>query len=420
LIGIHKIRKKNEKMKKFVLLLLIAMLSVETYALTWPPSTIQLGSNTPSCGEYETSVAVPWRVNRYWVFQDVLPGQSICIMQPGAGFNWYIFKGDGSTFAGTENSYSGPYAGSMCIENNTLTLQTFTLLCIGGAGSFSPFEYSSFCATGGSMTLTGAEILIGNFSDGCPTASYSAVINPIRNNRIFNLSLSGSATWCNDVPAGFTCGVFEDGLLVGTYVGSVCFHNNESEPRELVIKFEGPTGAYSVNYNVECGGINIPLPLKLLSFNALAGKEGNKLYWKVSDVKNFSHFEIERSQDGKSFELLAKVEYSATSTYVFLDKVGGDSYYRLKMVDFNGDFSFSSIVHCGGHEEKITLFPNPSQNILNFSTTVEEVKIFNICGSLVYNLKENSSKNIDISCLQDGLYFVQLNGGTSLQKIIKK
>lgn len=407
-------------MKRFVLLLLLITLSVEAYALTWPTSTIQLGSSTPVCGEYETSVAVPWRVNRYWVFQDVLPGQSICIMPPGAGFNWYIFKGDGSTFAGTENSYSGPYGGSMCIENNTPTLQTFTLLCIGGAGSFSPFKYSSFCPNGGTMSLTGAEILVGNFSDGCPTASYSSVINPIRNNRIFNLSLSGSATWCNDIPAGFTCGVFEDGVLLGTYTGSVCFHNSGSDPLELVIKFEGPTGAYSVNYNVECGGINIPLPLKLLSFDALSSKEGNKIHWKVAEVKKFSHFEIEKSQNGKNFTLLVKVEYSTASTYTFLDIVGGDSYYRLKMVDLGGSFIFSSTVHCNGQEEKINIYPNPFQNILNFSTTVEEVKIFNIWGSVVYNLKENPSKNIDISCLQDGLYFVQLNGGTSLQKIIKK
>lgn len=72
----------------------------------------------------------------------------------------------------------------------------------------------------------------------------------------------------------------------------------------------------------------------------------------------------------------------------------------------------------------ISMYPNPSRNILNFSTSidihVEELKIFSIQGTLLRS--EKGSVSLDISNLQKGTYFTQIqtNKGVISKIIIKE
>ena len=67
------------------------------------------------------------------------------------------------------------------------------------------------------------------------------------------------------------------------------------------------------------------------------------------------------------------------------------------------------------------LYPNPTANVLNIESEeeIESVKIYSTQGVLV---KEASSKTIDISTLQTGMYFAQvvINGRSINKKIIKE
>ena len=70
---------------------------------------------------------------------------------------------------------------------------------------------------------------------------------------------------------------------------------------------------------------------------------------------------------------------------------------------------------------QITLYPNPTQDILNIETQqpIEFVKIYNLQGQLI---KEGSSNNIDVSKLTTGLYFVQVTveGSRVTKQFIKE
>lgn len=71
----------------------------------------------------------------------------------------------------------------------------------------------------------------------------------------------------------------------------------------------------------------------------------------------------------------------------------------------------------------ISIYPNPATSILNVNANgYNEVQIINMLGQVVYNTTMNDNAQINVRNLNDGVYFVRLNGanGTTTQKFIKK
>ncbi len=94
-----------------------------------------------------------------------------------------------------------------------------------------------------------------------------------------------------------------------------------------------------------------PLPVELSYFTAIlsADKESVVLEWKTASEENSDRFEVQRSLDGENFEtfaiVLAAGNSSLPSRYTELDDNPhpGTSYYRLKQVDRNEEFTYSDI-----------------------------------------------------------------------------
>ena len=76
------------------------------------------------------------------------------------------------------------------------------------------------------------------------------------------------------------------------------------------------------------------------------------------------------------------------------------------------------------HQNHVTIYPNPGNSILNISDIdyQAEIKAFDILGNVVLKNEklstQNSSAQIDISNLQNGVYFLQV--GNNKQKFIKQ
>jgi len=88
-------------------------------------------------------------------------------------------------------------------------------------------------------------------------------------------------------------------------------------------------------------------------------------------------------------------------------------YYRLKQVDFDGNFQYSDIVAVNlNNETDIRIFPNPTNNILSITGTAKaSIIIYDNQGRLIAS--KIQANNIDVSELVSGLYFVTIeNGGT--------
>lgn len=172
-----------------------------------------------------------------------------------------------------------------------------------------------------------------------------------------------------------------------------------------------------------------PLPVLLTSFNGTYSNGAANLKWQTSQEINNDRFDILRSFDGNDFELVGKVAGAGNSSlardYQFVDRVGDASgfvFYKLRQVDKDGKFTFSSVVKLTmvNVAASFQLFPNPVVN--NFTATFSAPKatsatllIRNISGQTVYSksvsvLKGNNSVVVNNAPLTKGMYYVTITG----------
>ncbi len=92
------------------------------------------------------------------------------------------------------------------------------------------------------------------------------------------------------------------------------------------------------------------LPIKLLSFKGDQIENGVQVNWTVTEMVNFSRFELEKSSNAISFEKIHTVwtqkNISVQQSFGFRDTytTKGNNYYRLKMVDQDGSSVYSKII----------------------------------------------------------------------------
>ncbi len=182
------------------------------------------------------------------------------------------------------------------------------------------------------------------------------------------------------------------------------------------------------------------LPVTWLSFTAQGRQQNVHLNWTTASEINNSHFEIERSADGKKFEFAGRVEGNGTTTHInsykFVDagafaKANSDVlYYRLKQVDFNGDFAYSEIRVVRQNEvevkQTVTVYPNPFKDELyvqlNNADTGSEIRLMDITGKVWHaQTGKVGEQSIQVSKLPAGVYFLQVvnNERTTTKKIVK-
>ena len=172
-----------------------------------------------------------------------------------------------------------------------------------------------------------------------------------------------------------------------------------------------------------------PLPVKLLSFTAIAKDCDAVLSWKTANEDNFSHFEIEYSTDAADFIKVGTVESrhsSAGSNYTFTyAQPSGKGFYRLKMVDGNGSYTNSSTVgvttSCGV-VPTIIVSPNPTSNLIHINGLKggEQVQLYGVNGQLIISHIALSNETvIDLSSYANGLYQVIIVNKNDRLKAIK-
>ena len=167
------------------------------------------------------------------------------------------------------------------------------------------------------------------------------------------------------------------------------------------------------------------LPVELVSFDAKLIQNNNALLtWTTASEKNNSHFDIQRSEDGKDFskigEVKGKGDFTTQSKYDFTDKnvANGTHYYRLRQVDFDGKNEMSQVVSVSVNKNvKIKIYPNPTSDKLFIQTenvssgrqnTEGLVSVIDQLGRVVLSYKTVPTE-INISALPAGVYFLKVD-----------
>lgn len=160
--------------------------------------------------------------------------------------------------------------------------------------------------------------------------------------------------------------------------------------------------------------VSAPLPIKLASFAAKQTSCGVvNLDWVTTKEQNVSHFDIQYSKDGREYTEVKRVSAQNSiigATYnTVVKQADKDGFYRLKMVDFDGVFSYSNVakVTLTCEPNVITVSPNPATTAFNIAglENAAEIRLFNIAGQEILKRKvEAGTSKIDVSMLPAGNY----------------
>ncbi|MCB0518455.1 MAG: T9SS type A sorting domain-containing protein [Lewinellaceae bacterium] len=266
---------------------------------------------------------------------------------------------------------------------------------------------------------------------------------------------------------GVAAGVQEDLFLVsftGTSSLSInAFDPNAGDPLSACVSILGVDNTASIDPDgnggpaMTTGYSNIPilpnsvsLPIELTSFYARPlNATDAKLDWETASELNSSHFEVERSTDGKNWQQVGKVAAAGFSqqnhSYSLIDEKvfePGESslsvfYYRLKMLDLDGSFTYSKVreVHFDRAGGLVVgeLFPNPAERghvafQLPLYTEQEaslRLTVFDVRGSVVGLFETDLAAGeqlagFDLGQLAAGVYHIRVlvNGETFARRLV--
>ncbi len=179
-----------------------------------------------------------------------------------------------------------------------------------------------------------------------------------------------------------------------------------------------------------------PLPVELSYFEAKANASTVDLYWQTLSEENNEKFVIERSQDGQSFESIGEVRGAGNASqklnYSFEDKepLSGTSYYRLKQLDFDGQFDYSEVKSVKFKRGKeVVIYPNPTKIGNDVRITIPNMNdeefisatLFDITGKQIRSLNpDGSTIDLNTSELIKGTYLfeIQLSDEVIRKKLI--
>lgn len=187
------------------------------------------------------------------------------------------------------------------------------------------------------------------------------------------------------------------------------------------------------------GPPNIVLPVRIVNFTGTNNGDKNTLQWKTGSEINNNRYEIERSFDGRQFDKIASVKSKNSSTgaaYTTGDNIAAlktnNFYYRLRIVDNDGAYSYSQVVNIklNGRPERITVMGNITNGPVKIIVPAAllnaplQADIISAGGNIIKKLQLSAvTNNIDISQLAAGNYYIRFNqNGKAIQteKIIKQ
>ncbi len=168
--------------------------------------------------------------------------------------------------------------------------------------------------------------------------------------------------------------------------------------------------------------INV-LPVKLVDFEAMRSENSAVLSWQTVEETDFSHFEIQRSNDAQHFTALGRLEplaTSATKHYTYMDTQlaalsGTHAYYRLKMIDIDSSYAYSRIAQLQLDGLAAPLYPNPARQSLQVNLPWQSPTTWQIVdtkGNALVSGKAGTGKfEVDVQRLQPGYYILQATSG---------
>lgn len=182
---------------------------------------------------------------------------------------------------------------------------------------------------------------------------------------------------------------------------------------------DGGTGTPPQGFPFIIYGTGPALPIELISFTGEIEGNMHLLEWTTASEIQNDYFDIERSSDAGTFEIIGRVSGAGNSQvvtrYTFTDEqpLNGLNYYRLKQTDYDGKSSYSKVVALDHTVSgPVSIYPNPAGFTLHITGLSEDkvpCQVVNGQGQVMLSgVVSSSTESIGIESLAPGLYFLRI------------
>ncbi len=323
----------------------------------------------------------------------------------------------------TEGNVSVNTGSAITLTTNAADITELPNSRIEGTLSYQPTTLMS----GNSLDILGVNFIGGN--NELTNLSISRISGIQGQNVDGNGNETINVTWqltANEVPDNWTVNFsWPSQFDNGTPISNLTIWRNGGSGFEEVATGISASGDPRLTQNIILNSFSdytiadasVLLPVTLESFSGSETLTGTiQLNWSTLTEEDSDFFQIEKSLNGIDFFELGSVKASGNSnqrvSYQFEDSelTGKEFFYRLKMVDFDDSFEYSKVIYVPLTEPEILLFPNPANTFLNIplaSKVSVSLALFDQSGRMIF-LKHPTEEKLDISTLDNGLYFYQL------------
>ena len=297
--------------------------------------------------------------------------------------------------------------------------------------------------------------------------------NTIVNNATYINDLNTMAgcvlfTYCDPIPAGATLMIFTGNppSTVIDYSGNCSgtgapycaifldnssltgnFSNNSSTPRVTTIHFgssssstvsytatdgvgdvDGATADFDENGNVSYSQNNscvYPLAVTMKTLTGHHVNGVNKLNWSTASEQNSNYFEVQRSEDGVSWETIGLVGAARSSStlkeyfYEDVNAPAGLTYYRLALIDLNGQREYANIISI--ENASFSVFYDQSVISIGFDqipAKTYQLNIYDLSGNLIY--KESAYNGMSVPWSKKGFFILEIPELNCRQKLVTR
>lgn len=264
------------------------------------------------------------------------------------------------------------------------------------------------------------------FHSGTTANDYTLAVYLTKNSETFHIQ---DFIYCDGAQIATGCNTFkENGTL---YIQFYC----AGAPTARVDVYTQACGSNSklcATLKAVAPVIGEGLPVVISDFSLQRSSNNVIITWQTQQEVNSDRFEVERSFDNESFELVGTVPSHGNSTrvnnysYSVNTNTGNPSFFRIKLVDKDGSISFTPIKSIKGNNLKAdyAIFPNPSLG--NAKITITDlnepaiVQVLDNSGRLIKSFSLVRSNTVGVDNLQQGTYIIRITGKVSNETTVRK
>ncbi len=317
------------------------------------------------------------------------------------------------------------------------------------------------------LTMVGSSITIGN-DPSSPEAitindqiSIDAASSIVMANNLTSINTFSSKTTILGPftelgnPGFFTSGIYSTDLVAGSYtqtleinfmgslLGQFSTYTLNCSPTVAgaphACDFGIVYGPTKTGFDATFGTIfqqSTTLPVQLVEFLATKNDDGSvKISWATSQEENSNYYDVERSTDQSTWTTIGTVKakgFSSTTTNYFLtdnSPVNGTGYYRLKMVDLDGKYTYSKAIPITTDQTNtaLVIYSNPFSDQIRLKINVSKpqnllLTVTDMLGKTYITQSYQAQSgdnyvNLQPSVSSSGMYILRIQGDTYNQTV---